>query len=435
MASELAVRIRKWEQQGWRLNRLNGGNFRATYLLNTNVSPVIVSANPSDPHAFSNTEALMRKNLAAAGVTTEPVVERQTVKKQKFTEKEHISYVTVEDKPLYLAAWMVSYMYLRISGKSFVTIRAAKYRYRTDQKFVDLIINSFRSLSAVQISRLEKTMLSGVQKPSSFRASLSVVAIEEVVTGRTEEGIHASSEQQALELSIKDLMNKYSLLKAENNTLREQLSTTTTQLETVQADIKRYQIALERQGSRARITIHNLRESVNKAFGVCVDEFNLTASLSNITPKPLPEKIATPVPDKSTGPKIIYDPPLDEVEQTFLNASAPVVIIPPPIHPVDVKKPKGKAAKPAAVQPLEQPSAELEAAVDTVGKRVSKSRSSLGLSQVKFAKLLGITGSAVSLIETDKMPLSSRLLPLFAKHLGVSENYIMHGTTPKKAKK
>lgn len=61
------------------------------------------------------------------------------------------------------------------------------------------------------------------------------------------------------------------------------------------------------------------------------------------------------------------------------------------------------------------------------GKRLAQERRRLGLSQESFAPYLGITRSALAMIETDRAPLQVDRLVSLAGHPGVDAIFVLTG--------
>ncbi|WP_040328410.1 helix-turn-helix domain-containing protein [Clostridium ihumii] len=60
-------------------------------------------------------------------------------------------------------------------------------------------------------------------------------------------------------------------------------------------------------------------------------------------------------------------------------------------------------------------------------KRVKDIRKSLGLNQTEFAKHLGLTQTAYSMIENGNRPLSDKYIKVICSEFGVNENWIRTG--------
>lgn len=61
-------------------------------------------------------------------------------------------------------------------------------------------------------------------------------------------------------------------------------------------------------------------------------------------------------------------------------------------------------------------------------KRVKDIRKSLGLNQTEFAKHLGLTQTAYSMIENGNRPLSDKYIKVICSEFGVNENWIRTGS-------
>lgn len=60
--------------------------------------------------------------------------------------------------------------------------------------------------------------------------------------------------------------------------------------------------------------------------------------------------------------------------------------------------------------------------------RVKEIRKALGMNQTEFAKRLGLTQTAFSMIESGKRPLSDKHIKVICSEFGISENWIRSGT-------
>ena len=63
-------------------------------------------------------------------------------------------------------------------------------------------------------------------------------------------------------------------------------------------------------------------------------------------------------------------------------------------------------------------------------ERIKLIRQSLGLTQDEFASRIGISRSALSLLESGKNNPSERTVMLICREFGVNLDYLLHGTSP-----
>lgn len=62
-----------------------------------------------------------------------------------------------------------------------------------------------------------------------------------------------------------------------------------------------------------------------------------------------------------------------------------------------------------------------------MNKRLTKIRISLGLNMQQFAEKLGVTTSAISLLENDKRKLSDQMINLICRTFNISEEWLRDG--------
>lgn len=62
-----------------------------------------------------------------------------------------------------------------------------------------------------------------------------------------------------------------------------------------------------------------------------------------------------------------------------------------------------------------------------MNKRLTKIRLSLGLNMQQFAEKLGVTTSAISLLENDKRKLSDQMINLICRTFNISEEWLRDG--------
>jgi transcriptional regulator with XRE-family HTH domain len=68
--------------------------------------------------------------------------------------------------------------------------------------------------------------------------------------------------------------------------------------------------------------------------------------------------------------------------------------------------------------------------LETISIRVKELRNRLGMSQVEFAKNLGVTNAHISKIEKGGTVPSDTLIKLIAKEYGVDEKWLKTGERP-----
>jgi hypothetical protein len=62
MARDHTLKLRQWQQQGWKISKTSGGHMKMTHP--EAIRPVFVSSTPSDHRALLNAEAQMRNVLS-----------------------------------------------------------------------------------------------------------------------------------------------------------------------------------------------------------------------------------------------------------------------------------------------------------------------------------------------------------------------------------
>ncbi|MBQ7432923.1 MAG: helix-turn-helix transcriptional regulator [Lachnospiraceae bacterium] len=65
----------------------------------------------------------------------------------------------------------------------------------------------------------------------------------------------------------------------------------------------------------------------------------------------------------------------------------------------------------------------------TIGKRIREERKKLGMTQAQLSKVLGISTSYLGALERGSRSISSNILSKLHKHLNLSYDYLLEGTT------
>ena len=68
-----------------------------------------------------------------------------------------------------------------------------------------------------------------------------------------------------------------------------------------------------------------------------------------------------------------------------------------------------------------------KASLDVLNKRICEIRTALGLSQVKFSKIIALSSGYTAGVETGRIPVNDRLIKLVCSSFNASESWIRYG--------
>jgi hypothetical protein len=194
MANDFLIRLREWQEKGWRVEHSKGGHFK---LLHPDAkTPVFCACTPSDYRAILNIESELRRALGEERIKKETIpvsklkpnvkiASNRFVMWQKTNEelgiqpilqtKKILSAFDKANPRLRCNVWQLCYLRLRLDDRELSTIHAIKRRLRKDDVFFQSTLANYNQCGVSEINKIRMILIERTKEKNNLMISFPAI--------------------------------------------------------------------------------------------------------------------------------------------------------------------------------------------------------------------------------------------------------------------